>query len=176
MMGRIGEEMNASTGAFNLSNTTPTVLDFCAAPGGFVKYALQINPGAKVNALTLPEQLGGLRLRIPYEPWNPRVSMEYTDVTMFAEEFGLPDILKNPESGTNLALSWPYKVDRYDLVICDGQAIRQNQVEGDYLTPLRLTYSQLYIGLKRVTSGGTMIILMHRSSRVRTFRLIRMFC
>lgn len=175
MMGRIAEEMNASIGAFNFSNTTPTVLDFCVAPGGFVKYALQINPGVKVDALTLPEQQGGLKLRIPYEHWDPRVSMEYTDVTMFAEEFGLPDIVKDPETGTNLALSWPYKIDRYDLVLCDGQAIRQNQVEGDYFTPLRLTYSQLYIGLKRVAPGGTMIILLHRSSRVRIFRLIRMF-
>jgi 23S rRNA U2552 (ribose-2'-O)-methylase RlmE/FtsJ len=175
MMGRIAEEMNDHTGAFNLSNTTPTVLDFCAAPGGFVKYALQINSSAKVDALSLPEQQGGHIVRIPCGHWDPRVSMEYTDVTMFAEEFGLPDVLKDPNNDTNLALSWPYTIDRYDLVICDGQALRQNQVEGDYFQPLRLTYSQLYLGLKRLNPGGTMIVLLHRSSRVRIFRLLHMF-
>jgi 23S rRNA U2552 (ribose-2'-O)-methylase RlmE/FtsJ len=175
MMGRIAKEMNDLTGAFNLSNNTPTILDFCAAPGGFVKYALQINPSAKVDALSLSEQQGGLKVRIPYGHLDPRVSMEFTDVTMFAEEFGLPDILKNPTDETNLALPWPYKIDRYDLVICDGQALRQNQVEGDYYPSLRLTYSQLCLGLKKLTPGGTMIVLLHRSSRVRIFRLLHMF-
>jgi 23S rRNA U2552 (ribose-2'-O)-methylase RlmE/FtsJ len=175
MMGRIAKERNESTGAFTLSNTTPTVLDLCAAPRGFVKYALQINPSAKVDALSLSEQQGGLKMRTPYRNRDPRVSMEFTDVTRFAEEFGLPDILKDPNNGTNLALPWPYKIDLYDLVICDGQALRQNQVEGDYYPPLRLTYSQLYLGLKKLTPGGTMIVLLHRSSRVRTFRLLHMF-
>jgi 23S rRNA U2552 (ribose-2'-O)-methylase RlmE/FtsJ len=72
MMGSIAKEMNDHTGAFNISTTTtPTVLDFCAAPGGFVKYALQINPSAKVDALSLPEQQGGHIVRIPYGHWDP---------------------------------------------------------------------------------------------------------
>jgi 23S rRNA U2552 (ribose-2'-O)-methylase RlmE/FtsJ len=132
MMGRIAAEMSAATGAFNVSSTTPTILDFCAAPGGFVKYALQINPSAKVDALSLPEQQGGLKVRIPHGRGDLRISIKFTDVTLFAEEFRLPDILKNPNDDTNPALLWPYEIDRYDLIICDGQAPRQVQIEGDY--------------------------------------------
>lgn len=176
MMGRIAEEMNASTGAFNISNAMPAVLDLCVAPGGFVKHILQINPFASVDAFSLLEQQGGHKMRIPFGRTDSRVSVTFQDVTLFADEFGLPDMFKDPKNETNLALRWPYMTDRYDMVICDGQVPRQNQVENDYLEPLRLTYSQLFLGLKRVASGGTMIVLLHRSGRVRIFRLLRMFC
>ncbi|KAH0366927.1 NAD(P)-binding protein, partial [Aureobasidium melanogenum] len=176
MMGRIGEETNASTVAFSLSNAMPAVLDLCVAPGGFVKYVLQINPFARVDAFCLLEQQGGHKMRIPFGRSDPRVSVAFQDVTLFADEFGLPDIFKDPKNESNLALRWPYTTDRYDMVICDGQVPRQNRVEDDYFEPLRLTYSQLFLGLKRVASGGTMIVLLHRSGRVRIFRLLRMFC
>ncbi|KEQ58919.1 uncharacterized protein M437DRAFT_9133, partial [Aureobasidium melanogenum CBS 110374] len=176
MMGRIAEEMNASTGAFNISNAMPAVLDLCVAPGGFVKYVLEINPFASVDAFSLLEQHGGHEMRIPSGRSDPRVSVAFQDVTLFADEFGLPDIFKDPKNETNLALRWPYMTECYNMVICDGQVPRQNQVEDDYLEPLRLTYSQLFLGLKRIASGGTMIVLLHRSGRVRIFRLLGMFC
>lgn len=176
MMSRIGEEMNASTGAFNPSSATPRVLDLCAAPGGFVKHVLNINPSANVDAVSLLERQGGHKMRVPFGRSDQRVSVIFTDVTMFAGEFGLPDIFKDPKNDLDLAHPWPYTVSHYDMVICDGQVPRKNQVEGDYFEPLRLTYSQLYLGLKRVAFGGTMIVLLHRSGRVRIFRLLRMFC
>ncbi|KAG9686934.1 NAD(P)-binding protein, partial [Aureobasidium melanogenum] len=154
----------------------PAVLDLCVAPGGFVKYVLQINPFASVDAFSLLEQHGGHKIRIPFGRSDPRVSVAFQDVTLFADEFGLPDMFKDPKNETNLALRWPYMTDRYDMVICDGQVPRQNQVEDNYLEPLRLTYSQLFLGLNRIASGGTMIVLLHRSGRVRIFRLLGMFC
>lgn len=175
MMGGIAEEMNASTGAFDLPNATPTVLDLCAAPGGFAKYVLRINPSAKMDAFSLLERQGGHKMRIPFGRSDQRVSVIFVDITMFGDEFGQPDIFKDPKHNLNLAHPWPYTINRYDMVICDGHVPRQNQVQDDYFEPLRLTYSQLYLGLKRVASGGTMIVLLHRSGRVRIFRLLRMF-
>jgi 23S rRNA U2552 (ribose-2'-O)-methylase RlmE/FtsJ len=178
MMYRIGLEMDVSTGAFHLPGSTPTVLDLCLAPGGFTRYALQRCPSAKVDAFSLPEDQGGHRVWVPYGNQNPRVTVVFTDLTEFTEEFGRSELLKDPESGANLAQLWPYTIDRYDLVICDGQVPRQNsrQTDHEHFAPTCLTHSQLYLGLKRVKTGGTMIILLHRSSRVTTFRLIRMFC
>ncbi|KAG9515741.1 NAD(P)-binding protein, partial [Aureobasidium melanogenum] len=175
MMTRIGEEINASTGAFNLTNAMPNILDLCAAPGGFVKYALQINPSAKVDALSLPEQHGGYKIRVPFGDSDPRVSVCLTDITLFADEFELPNIFKNLKDDTDLAVHWPHTITRYDMVICDGQVPRQTQIKDDYFEPLRLTYAQLYLGLKRVAPGGTMILLLHKSNRVTIFKLIHMF-
>jgi 23S rRNA U2552 (ribose-2'-O)-methylase RlmE/FtsJ len=177
MMHRIGNEMNTLTGALNLSDPTPTVLDLCLAPGGFTRYVLQRYPLAKVDAFSLPEDQGGHKVRIPYGDQDQRVSIVFTDLTKFAEEFGLPDLLQDPNNSINHAKLWPYTIDRYDLVICDGQVPRQTAVwgEGDHFDPACLTYSQLYLGLKRVKTGGTMVVLLHRSSRVSIFRLIRMF-
>lgn len=177
MMFRIGREMDASTDAFDLPGSTPTVLDFCLAPGGFTRYALDKFPSAKVDALSLPEYRGGYKVRIAYGDLDPRVSVVFTDLTKFAEELGCPEIFKDPIHDINLAEIWPYQIDRYDLVICDGQLPPQSpdRVENDHYAPIRLSYSQLFLGLKRVRTGGTMIILLHRSSRISTFRLIRMF-
>lgn len=90
--------MNASIGAFNLSNAMPTILDLCVAPGGFVKYVLQINPLTRVDAFSLLEQQGGHKRRIPFRRADSRVSVNFQDVTLFADEFGLPDIFKDPRT------------------------------------------------------------------------------
>lgn len=118
MMARIGEKINASTGAFNLANSTPIILDLCAAPRGSVRYALQMNPSAKVDALNLSEQQGGCKIRVPFGYSNPRVSVFLIDITMLVNEFGLPNISKDVENDTNLAVHWPYTINRYDMIIC----------------------------------------------------------
>jgi len=173
MMRRLGLEMHASTGAFDLPGPTPTVLDLCLAPGGFTRCVLEKFPLAKVDGLSLPENQGGYKVRVPYGDQDARVSVVFTDLTKLAEEFGCPGSFE----GTDLAKTWPYQIDRYDLVICDGQVPRQSpgQIENDHFAPICLNYSQLYLGLKRAKTGGTMIVLLHRSSRVSIFRLIRMF-
>ena len=176
MMRKIALEMDNFTGIFYLPDATRTVLDLCLAPGGFSKYVLQNFPSARVDAFSLPEDQGGHRVRIPYGNQDPRVSIVFTDLTKFAGEFGVPGLFIDPKDGTN-AKVWPYTIDRYDLVICDGQVPRQtvSYDDGEQFAPICLTYSQLYLGLKRVKAGGTMIVLLHRSSRVSIFRLIRMF-
>ena len=177
MMRRIALEMNASTGAFDLVGPTPTVLDLCLAPGGFTRYVLDKFSSAKVDALSLPEDQGGHKVRIPYGDQDQRVSVVFTDLTKFAEEFECPQLFIDSKDGTDPAKVWPYTIDRYDLVICDGQVPRQTvrYDDGEHFPPICLTYSQLVLGLKRVKLGGTMIVLLHRSSRVSIFRLIRMF-
>jgi 23S rRNA U2552 (ribose-2'-O)-methylase RlmE/FtsJ len=174
MMHRVGREMDTLTGAFDLPGPTSTVLDLCLAPGGFTKLC----PSAKVDSLSLPEDQGGHTVRIPYGDQDRRVSVVFTDLTKCVEEFGISKFLENHKEVINLTQIWPYKIDHYDLVICDGQVTRQTSRWGDdeHFRPVCLTYAQLYLGLKRIKTGGTMILLLHRSSRVSIFRLIRMFC
>ena len=178
MMRRLGLKMHASTGAFDLPGPTPAVLDLCLAPGGFARCVLEKFPLAKVDGLSLPEDQGGYKVRVAYGDLDPRVSVIFTHLTKFAEEFGYPELFKDRDDGTSLAGIWPYTIDRYHLVTCDGQVPRQSpgQVENDHFAPICLNYSQLFLGLKRVKIGGTMIVLLHRSSRVSIFRLIQMFC
>jgi 23S rRNA U2552 (ribose-2'-O)-methylase RlmE/FtsJ len=177
MMHKIGHEMDTMTGAVDLPGATPTILDLCMAPGGFARNVLQRYPCAKVDALCLPEAQGGHKVRIPYGDQDQRVSITFTDLTKLAEKPALPEASEDHNKDTNLATLWPYKIDRYDLVICDGQVPRQTPVwgDGEHFSPVCLTYSQLYLGLKRVKLGGTMLLLLHRSSRVSVFRLICIF-
>jgi 23S rRNA U2552 (ribose-2'-O)-methylase RlmE/FtsJ len=177
MMHEIGHEMDTLTGAFDLPGSTPTILDLCMAPGGFAKYVLRRYSSAKVDALSLPEVQGGHKVRIPYGDQDQRVSVTFTDLTKLTEGSGRPDLLKSPNNDTNLTKLWPYNIKRYDLILCDGQVPRQTPVWGDdeQFSPVCLTFAQLYLSLKRVKTGGTIIVLLHRSSIISIFRLIRKF-
>jgi len=57
------------------------------APGGFTIAALEKNPFASVDAITLPEQSGGARYHLPLG--EKRVTVLLGDLTMFATEFGV---------------------------------------------------------------------------------------
>ena len=178
MMRKIADWLNRATGAFQLAvNREAMVLDLCMAPGAFVDCALRSNPSAKVNALTLPEDQGGYRVLLDDWTESNRLEIQFKDVTMFAAEFGIPSVPDTHPDREALRQEWPYQVEQYDLVICDGQVLR-NQPKGVYgprLEPARIISSQLYLGLKRMREGGTMIILLHRAYTPRVFRLIHMF-
>lgn len=127
-MHKIGHEMDTLTGAFDLPGSTPTILDLCMAPGGFARYVLQRYPYAKVDALSLPEAQGGHKVRISYGDQDQRVSVTFTDLTKLVEESRGSDLSKNPNDDINPARLWPYNIERYDLVICDGQVPRRTSV------------------------------------------------
>ena len=62
MMKEIGQEMHRSTCALAISNmapNSPTILDMCMAPGGFLATTLNINPGARALGFSLPVSKGG---------------------------------------------------------------------------------------------------------------------
>ncbi|CAD0028972.1 unnamed protein product [Aureobasidium pullulans] len=142
MMINIGRDLQGKIGAFDLPSNgdRPVILDLCMAPGGLVTFALEVNKSAKVDAFSLPSVKGGHNVMINYGPQDERVKVKFMDITMFAEEFGSPNL--------------------------DDNAIS--------VQPMRLTCAELYLGLKKIRRGGTLIVLLHRINNVRTFRIIKM--
>ena len=113
---------------------------------------------------------------INYGPQDERVKVKFMDITMFAEEFGSPVDNKHHLDWTSLRQKWPYHTPHYDLVICDGVPMRGQNLNDNAISvqPMRLTCAELYLGLKRIRRGGTLIVLLHRINNVRTFRIIKM--
>jgi hypothetical protein len=60
MMKKIGQEMQWSTGALavpEMAVNSTTILDMCAAPGGFLAIALQMNPGSLARSILSIDEL-----------------------------------------------------------------------------------------------------------------------
>lgn len=175
MMCAIAKEMSDKTDCLTFKQSSVHVLDVCMAPGGFSRVALQANKGfAMVDAFTLPEEDGGHRVMIPPDK-NIRIC--YADITMLAGEMGIDDIPTTHPEAPKFHLEWPFPRDLYDLVICDGQTLRTHQV-ADYRRmseQTRLFNVELIIALQRIKPGGTIIVLLHRLHKYRTFQLLRSF-
>lgn len=171
---KIGNKFNNMTGVFRISSPEPRVLDFCMAPGGFVNCVLHYNKSAKVDAFSLPPDQGGHHVLVDYAPKDERVMLHFKDVTMFAAEFGPPVSAEHHAAWKSLEQEWPYQTQNYDLVICDGALALDKYRDRVVVESERLLCSQLYLGLKRIRNGGSMIVLLHRINNVRTFRLINL--
>jgi hypothetical protein len=65
MMCRIGEEIEECIGVITLKKPAPSILDLCAAPGGFIATALRYNSDATVCGISFPKELGGHPLLVP---------------------------------------------------------------------------------------------------------------
>ncbi|KAH0032293.1 NAD(P)-binding protein, partial [Aureobasidium melanogenum] len=176
IMVEIGKELNEATTAFKLDPHS-NVLDFCMAPGGFVKCVLNLNPDAQVDAFSLPQEQGGHRVLLRNWATDERISIRWIDITMFAEEMGHLEDEYNRTDWKSSAQKWPYRTERYDLIVCDGQVLRthQGQELKESVEPVRLTCAQLYLGLKRIRPGGTLVVLLHRINTPRNFRIIHLF-
>lgn len=148
MMQNIGHELQRSTNIL-----TPSiqgiealhVLDICMAPGGFTKAVLDINPNAKAHGISLPEDLGGHKLRLPAD----LALVVYLDVTMLLEEYSdhpIPPIYPDPH---RFSSARPFLGQKFDLVLCDGQVLRTHeqyrQVYRESHEKIRLKYSQLIL-------------------------------
>lgn len=62
------------------------------APGGYTQTALKYNPTAHVFGISLPEELGGHKVMIKHGDKDPRVKVEFFDLTMLATEFDVLQI------------------------------------------------------------------------------------
>jgi 23S rRNA U2552 (ribose-2'-O)-methylase RlmE/FtsJ len=147
------------------------------APGGFLAYVLRRFPTGLADAITLPQAEGGHQVLLPLGDQHFQISIVFADVTMYAGELGVQSVPQDHQEAQKLLAPWPHPKRSYDLVICDGQALRtQNVPEYRQLSEQsRLFNSQLVIALQKVRVGGTIIALLHKSHKWRTFALLQLF-
>ncbi|KAL8787355.1 MAG: hypothetical protein Q9213_002238 [Squamulea squamosa] len=179
---RIGHEMR-DFGAFEVDRTGAsniTALNLCLAPGAYTAAVLDRYPDASVRGITLPFSSGGHKMVIPYGSEDPRVKVEFLDITMLIGEF-LDEPISIPANhpdAANFVSSSPFYGQNFDLVLCDGQALRtHNRAEyRETHEPRRLLAAQLVFGITRINQGGTFVILLHKADAWDTIRLLKCFC
>jgi 23S rRNA U2552 (ribose-2'-O)-methylase RlmE/FtsJ len=177
MMKEIGQEMNRSTGALaipEMAANSPTILDMCMAPGGFLATTLSINPGARALGFSLPVSQGGHKALLPSDP---NVTLKFLDITMLAADMGVIDIPAEHPEVKNMLSQQFYPGQLFDLILCDGQVLRTH-VRAAYRQmreARRLVVTQLAIGLEHVKIGGTMVVLLHKVEATDTVSLLYSF-
>jgi len=179
MMRSLGKEMDATTGAFFCPHRYPHILDLCMAPGGYTASVLDRHPNASVRGISLPTSLGGHNLLVPHDEMDPRVQVRLVDITMLASEFGVcsDDIPYGHPEASQFNGAQPYHGEEFDIVFCDGQVLRTHpRAEWrEHCEATRLTVSQLILGLQRIKTGGTFIMLLHKMEAWNTCTLLKAF-
>lgn len=198
MMKDIGEELHRATGAFARapgpgpgpgfgSGPGPgpghhrrpgapacDILDMCMAPGGFLAVALRHNPGARALAMSLPVDNGGHKVLLPR---CKGVEKRFLDITMLAADMGVDDIPPyHPDAAAFLPRQLPpHRL--FDLVLCDGHVLRTHARSPyrERREAVRLTTTQLALGLEHLRPGGTMVVLLHRLEGWTTVNLVAAF-
>ncbi|KAL8772846.1 MAG: hypothetical protein Q9209_002191 [Squamulea sp. 1 TL-2023] len=176
---RIGHEMR-DFGAFEVNTmgaSKTSALNLCLAPGAYTAAMLDRYPDASVCGITLPFSSGGHKMVIPYGSEDPRVEVEFLDITMLINEFMEEPIsipANHPDAANFVSIS-PFHDQIFDLVLCDGQALRtHNRAEyRDTHEPRRLLAAQLVFGMTRINQGGTFVILLHKADAWDTIRLLK---
>jgi 23S rRNA U2552 (ribose-2'-O)-methylase RlmE/FtsJ len=177
MMKTIACDMHQVTGVFHIKNRSQdgcSVLDMCMAPGGFLAIALSCNPQAQALAFSLPKINGGHSVLLPK---RPNVTLKFLDVTMLAEDMGLPSIPHEHPDARNFLPSQFDPRQSFDLIICDGQVLR-NHDRASYrerTEASRLSLAQLTLALDHMNPGGTMIVLLHKVEALATVQLLYTF-
>ncbi|CAG8904763.1 unnamed protein product [Penicillium nalgiovense] len=162
-MMKIAEELHQSTTALTIQQACPcpiNILDMCMAPGGFLKTALNKNPGSRALAFSLPITCGGHRSRLPK---SPSIELRFLDITLLATDMGVEQIPKSNQL--------------FELAICDGQVLRKHERAAyrEVREARRLTVTQLSLGLQFLRPGGTMILLLHKLEAWDTVTLVYTF-
>ncbi|KAH9896229.1 hypothetical protein F4778DRAFT_783509 [Xylariomycetidae sp. FL2044] len=179
MMKQIAKQLDAGTGIFRIlrnkkkkkRETTPSVVDLCAAPGGFLAAALKVRPEAEVVAFSLPVPQGGHAMLLE------DVQCQFADITMFAADMGVAahDIPDDHPDASNFVTEPQLRAEqKFDLAICDGQILR-NHARAEYREPRearRLTVTQLSLSLEHLKPGGTLVVLLHRVEAWETVRFL----
>lgn len=176
-MQRIGDELQATTGILRLRGGNPQIFDICMAPGGYSAAALKHSPSAHVCGISLPMALGGHPMLIPYGSEDQRVEVKFADITMLAAEFGVTEIPKEHPDFSNFSPERPWATTPFDLVFCDGQVLRTQEVASyrQQREAGRLACSQLILAMQRIKPGGTLIMLLHRVEMWQTIKLLSIF-
>lgn len=177
MMRWIGDEMDtASNGALSLPHSNARVLDLCMAPGGYTAAVLKHSSHAVVCAFTLPLALGGHQI---IHRQDSRLSRKFGDITMLYRELRVTDIPQDHPKFSNLDDRRLWGDKEFDLVFCDGQALRTHELHiADYrrqVEAVRLTVSQLMLAMQRIEGGGTLIMLLHDVGSYETIKILSVF-
>ncbi|KAL8833103.1 MAG: hypothetical protein Q9176_008092 [Flavoplaca citrina] len=180
---KIGDEMRLS-GAFDvegLEYANINALNLCMAPGAYTSAMLKQYPDASVCGITLPVRSGGHKMIIPYGPKDPRVDVKFLDITMLVREFSIRSfsIPADHPDAANFITSSPFNGRKFELVLCDGQALRTHE-RAKYRETMRearrLLLAQLIFGMTRIKQGGTFVILLHKAEAWDTVCLLKSFC
>lgn len=180
---KIGDEMRLS-GAFDvegLEHANINALNLCMAPGAYTSAMLKQYPDASVCGITLPVRSGGHKMIIPYGPKDARVNVKFLDITMLLHEFSTKsfNIPNNHPDAANFITSSPFNGQVFELVLCDGQALRTHE-RAKYRETMRearrLLAAQLIFGMARMKQGGTFVILLHKAEAWDTMCLLKSFC
>ncbi|KGO67646.1 hypothetical protein PITC_064090 [Penicillium italicum] len=177
LMHIIGCEIDKATNAFKIAragSTPPAILDMCMAPGAFLEIALKKNPGSHALAFSLPVSCGGYRSRLSSGLNTKRV---FLDVTMLVADMDMNEIPEGHEDAENFLPRQLEEGRLFDLVICDGQVLRQHPRAPyrESREAKRLATVQLALGLQHLRPGGTIIVLLHRLESWNTVNFIWKF-
>lgn len=180
----IGDELDQTTAVLSRMSSqdgiAPRILDLGMAPGGFTSAVLARHPTAIVKSISLPHELGGLRVMLPRHLLISRVEVEYGDLTLFAGDMGIDRTsvpVAHPDS-TSFCFRRPFfEKGGFDLIIC-GATIQRAHDRAEYREScerLRLKTSQLVIALQRLCDGGSLVVVLHRIESWETIELIHAF-
>ncbi|QRV82064.1 ribosomal RNA large subunit methyltransferase J [Ceratobasidium sp. AG-Ba] len=147
--------------------------DTRCCPGGYATYVMRACPDSTGMGISLPVSEGGHGPAIPPD-LLPRIELKMHDLM----SYDLAPSKPKPYSLAGLSLSRvPFKPNSFDFVICDGHYLR--------LSPdndrrpwnwTRLLISQLLLGLRAVSSGGSMFIKLAHVERPLTARILLALC
>ncbi|KAL8671400.1 MAG: hypothetical protein Q9168_004091 [Polycauliona sp. 1 TL-2023] len=179
---RIGDEM-CLAGVFDivgLDHPNIDALNLCMAPGAYTTAMLKQYPDAYACGITLPAAAGGHKMIIPFGPYDPRVDVTFLDITMLIHEYSAETSSTHAHhpDAANFITSSPFHGEAFDLVLCDGQALRTHERAKHreiMREARRLLAAQLIFGMTRIKQGGTFIILLHKAEAWDTMCLLKNF-
>lgn len=164
-MTNVATKMQDATGVFSLPAHRPAILGFGFAPGGFIAKALEVNPDAHAQGITLSHKNKGIPVLIR----DTRLETTYADITLMAGDMGLPtDAIPadHPEAKNFLGKLIRPRA-QFDLVTGEGGVLRPHQQQlgshRELREAQRLRAAQLALALSRVKHGGRMIVLLHKA-------------
>ncbi|CAE7229080.1 unnamed protein product [Rhizoctonia solani] len=147
-------------------------LDLGCFPGGYSTYILQKCPSATGLGISLPYEEGGHGLAIPAN-LLPRMELRTADLT----KFDLAPSIPKPQAPFAQLGPLPFESNSFDLVVCDGHSLRNNPDNIDRpWNWTRLLISQLLMGLRAVSDGGTIFLKLSHPEKAIGARILLALC
>ncbi|KAG8723848.1 hypothetical protein FRC09_001491 [Ceratobasidium sp. 395] len=144
-------------------------LDIGCFPGGHSTYVMRTCPEATGMGISLPVEAGGHDLAIP-EDLLPRISLVRHDLMAYDLSSPTSDLDKTTLSAL------PFKPHTSDFVVCGGSYLRRAPDSRNSWNWDRLMISQLLLGLRAVSAGGTMFAKLSHIERPLTARILLALC